>query len=117
MSLGSLLGVFLLCTSIANLTLLAAGALVSSPGSIEVCVLNRLSLHSCVVLELTGFGRLDAWTLILLLADLWTWSSSLNGADDADDDDDDDDDDENSDTDDGDDDNEQSRTRLLPTDA
>ncbi len=81
-----------------------------------MCSLDGLSLHFCVVLELNGFGRLDTWTLILVLADFGTWSSSLDG-DDSDDDDNDDADDNSGDDDDDDDDDDESRTRLLPTHA
>lgn len=84
----------------ANLTLLAGGALFGLLKGMAICLFESLTLWFCVVRELSGFGGLDAWTPILLLADLWN-----DGGDDADNDDEDEDEDEP----------EESRTRLLPT--
>lgn len=104
MSLASSLGTILCCTSIANLTLLAGGALLDFFEVLGVPGREVLSGRFCVG-ELTRFESLEANRLISLFADSWLWSSLLDDDDDATDDDATDDDDD------------KSLARLLPTDA
>ena len=91
----------------ANLTLLAGGALVSPPGDVRVYPLDGFLLRFCVVRELiTDLEGLGAWRAASLLANAGTQSSSPDGGDDADEDD------TGEDKDDA-----EFRTRLLPIDA